>query len=93
MQRFRLAHTHFDGATGVLDVTGGLLFKLLLVNVLGNALSLGLAFPWTVTYTLRTMLERTSFGAIDFRVLSATGGLATLLCDMLVAALGVELGV
>jgi uncharacterized membrane protein YjgN (DUF898 family) len=67
LQRYRFANTHFDGAHGVLEVTGGELFQLFLLQVFALTFSFGLAFPWVTVYTLRFYLARTRFeGSIDF---------------------------
>jgi uncharacterized membrane protein YjgN (DUF898 family) len=65
--RYRLENTWFDGAHGELRMSGADLFGLWLLQVFGLTLTLGLAFPWITTYTLRFVLERMRFvGPIDF---------------------------
>jgi uncharacterized membrane protein YjgN (DUF898 family) len=65
--RYRAQHTWFDGARGELSVRGMDLFGLTLLQIFGLTFTLGLAFPWVTTYTLRFMLERMRFvGPIDF---------------------------
>lgn len=67
IQRYRFANTEFDGARGVLELTGGELLQLFLLQVFALTFSFGLAFPWVTVYTLRFYLARTRFeGAIDF---------------------------
>ena len=54
---------------------------------------LGLAFPWTATYTLKTVLERVRFlGAIDFARVGQRAVVGDPAGDGLAGALGVELG-
>jgi uncharacterized membrane protein YjgN (DUF898 family) len=59
--RFRAGHTRFGAGAGRLDVTGGLLLRLALLNLFANLISLGLTVPWTLSYTLRVLLARTSY--------------------------------
>ncbi|MFN0062361.1 MAG: YjgN family protein [Myxococcaceae bacterium] len=54
--RYQLAHTTVQGARGRSTVTGGLLFQLALLAIVGTTVSLGLAFPWIATYSLKTLL-------------------------------------
>ena len=89
-----MSHTHFDQATARFDGTGGLLWKVTLVNLLGNLLTLGIAFPWTLSYTLRTMLPRVSLvGNIDFASIAPETTPGNAMGDAIGSALGVELGV
>jgi uncharacterized membrane protein YjgN (DUF898 family) len=90
--RFRLANTRFDGATGQTDLTGSDLMMLTCVQIFGITFSLGLAFPWVVTYSLNYVLQRTRFvGPIDFAHIyqAASSGNAT--ADGLADALDVGL--
>jgi uncharacterized membrane protein YjgN (DUF898 family) len=65
--RYRARHTWFDGAHGSISLTGVDLFALTMLQIFGLTLTLGLAFPWVTTYTLRFMLERLQFvGPIDY---------------------------
>jgi uncharacterized membrane protein YjgN (DUF898 family) len=94
LMRFRLSHTHFDRATGQTDVTGGLLFKLTIINVLAIGFTAGIAFPWVVTYTLRELVSRmTLVGPIDFSQVMQQAPSGNAAGDTLASALGVELGV
>jgi uncharacterized membrane protein YjgN (DUF898 family) len=65
--RYRAQHTWFDGAHGEIKLTGFDLFALTILQIFGITCTLGLAFPWVTTYTLRFMLERLQFvGPIDY---------------------------
>jgi len=65
--RYRAQHTWFDGAHGEIKLAGVDLFALTMLQVFGLTFTLGLAFPWVTTYTLRFMLERLTFiGPIDY---------------------------
>lgn len=65
--RYQTENTYFDGARGELELTGGELLQLTLLQILALTCSLGLAFPWITTYTLRFYLARMRFlGPIQF---------------------------
>jgi uncharacterized membrane protein YjgN (DUF898 family) len=67
LTRYQMENTWFDGAHGELELTGGEMLRLVLLQVFGVTLSLGLAFPWVTSYVLRFYLSRVRFvGAIQF---------------------------
>lgn len=71
MLRFHVGHTTLGGVRGESMVTGLDMFKLTLLQVVGLTLTLGLAFPAIMTYTLGYVLDRTRFvGDLDFEALS-----------------------
>jgi uncharacterized membrane protein YjgN (DUF898 family) len=59
--RYRTENTWFDGARGELELTGGEIFQLVLLQILALTFSLGLAFPWVTVYSLRFYLARMRF--------------------------------
>ena len=68
LERYRAAYT-FVGEHGVLhsEVTGGQLLMLFVLNAVGLTLTLGLAFPWILMYSLGQLADRYSVrGVIDF---------------------------
>lgn len=67
LARYQIENTWLDGAHGKLELEGGELFSLFLLQLFATTLSLGLAFPWVATYTMRFYLARmTMVGPIDF---------------------------
>jgi uncharacterized membrane protein YjgN (DUF898 family) len=93
LARFQIGNTWFDGAKGEIDITGGDMFKLTLLQIFGLTFSLGLAFPWIMTYSLQFMLERIRFaGPIDFAHIYQTTGSGSAAADGLADALDVGLG-
>ena len=65
--RYQAENTWFDSAHGELHISGGELFQLLLLQVFALMFTLGLAFPWVTTYSLRFYLSRLRFvGPIQF---------------------------
>jgi uncharacterized membrane protein YjgN (DUF898 family) len=67
LTRYQTENTWFDGARGELEITGGEILQLVLLQILALTFSLGLAFPWVTTYSLRFYLARMRFvGAIQF---------------------------
>ena len=70
VRRYRAEHTWIGDAKGKLDLRGGDLLKLFCVNLL-VPLTLGLAFPWIVVYSMSLHLSRLSFeGRIDFQAIA-----------------------
>jgi len=59
--RYRTENTWFDGARGELELTGGEILQLVLLQILALTFSLGLAFPWVTVYSLRFYLARMRF--------------------------------
>ncbi|MEY4514418.1 MAG: hypothetical protein RLZZ450_6540 [Pseudomonadota bacterium] len=67
LSRYQTENTWFDGARGDLEITGGEILQLVLLQILAVTFSLGLAFPWVTTYSLRFYLARMRFvGPIRF---------------------------
>jgi uncharacterized membrane protein YjgN (DUF898 family) len=67
LSRYQTENTWFDGARGELELTGTELLQLVLLQILALTFSLGLAFPWVTTYSLRFYLARMRFvGPIQF---------------------------
>jgi uncharacterized membrane protein YjgN (DUF898 family) len=68
LTRYQLGHTRVgDDATLRSELTGGDLFGLFLLAILGTTLTLGLAFPWITMYSIDLIARRTSVvGEIDF---------------------------
>jgi uncharacterized membrane protein YjgN (DUF898 family) len=67
LSRYQTENTWFDGARGDLEITGGEILQLVLLQILALTFSLGLAFPWVTTYSLRFYLARMRFvGPIRF---------------------------
>lgn len=68
LSRYRLAHTYVgDQAVLRSELTGVDLYVLMLLNVFGTTLTLGLAFPWITMYSLRRIARRIHVeGVIDF---------------------------
>lgn len=94
LNRYRMANTRFDGAHGELSLTGGDLLGLTALQVVGLTLSLGLAFPWIATYSLRYTLERLRFvGPIDFALIRSAPSDGQATADGLADALDVGLGI
>ena len=68
LEQYRAVHTYI-GENGRLhsEVTGAQLLILYLVNSIGLTMSLGLAFPWILMYSLGELADRYSVrGLIDF---------------------------
>ena len=94
ISRFRVRNTIIDGAHGELTLTGGEFFRLYLVQVLGLTLSLGLAFPWLMSYALRFTLERMRFvGSIDFATIEQSEFQGSAAADGFADALDVGLAI
>ena len=94
LARFQVRNTWFDGAHGVLSLTGVDLLKLTLLQILVVTFSLGLAFPWVVTYTLNYTMARTRFeGPIDFSRVRRAESEGDATADGLADALDVGLGI
>ena len=74
--RYQADNTWFDGAHGELHIRGGELFQLMLMQIFALTFTLGLAFPWVTTYSLRFYLSRLRFvGPIQFaRIYQADSG-------------------
>jgi len=67
LSRYQTENTWFDGARGELEITGTEILQLVLLQILALTFSLGLAFPWVTTYSLRFYLARMRFvGPIQF---------------------------
>ena len=67
LARYQIENTWLDEAEGRLEVTGWELFSLFLLQLFATTLTLGLAFPWVTTYTMRFYLSRmTMVGQVDF---------------------------
>jgi uncharacterized membrane protein YjgN (DUF898 family) len=67
LARYQSHHTWFDRARGQLGLTGVDLLALTFLQIVGMTMTLGIAFPWITTYSLRFVLERMRFaGPIDF---------------------------
>jgi len=67
LSRYQTENTWFDGARGELEITGTEILQLVLLQILALTFSLGLAFPWVTTYSLRFYLARLRFvGPIQF---------------------------
>ena len=68
LERYRAAHTRIgDTAQLVSTATGVQLLILYLLNVFGATMTLGLAFPWILMYTLEDLAGRYYVtGYIDF---------------------------
>jgi Bacterial protein of unknown function (DUF898) len=58
LSRYQTENTWFDGARSELEIPGGEIFQLVLLQILALTFSLGLAFPWVTTYSLRFYLAR-----------------------------------
>ncbi|HKU42348.1 MAG TPA: DUF898 family protein [Polyangiales bacterium] len=64
---YQAQETSFSGARGQLNLTGVDLLALTFLQMLGLTFTLGIAFPWIMTYSMRFVLERMRFvGNIDF---------------------------
>jgi uncharacterized membrane protein YjgN (DUF898 family) len=88
--RYRAQHTWFDGAHGEIKLTGFDLFALTFLQIFGLTCTLGLAFPWITTYTLRFMLERLQFvGPIDYAHIYSAPSEGNAVADGLADALDV----
>ena len=68
LERYRADHTRIgDAAVLCSRVTGGQFLTLYFVNAFGLALTVGLAFPWILMYSLGALASRYSVhGEIDF---------------------------
>lgn len=67
LSRYQAHHTWFDGARGQLGLTGVDLLALTFLQMIGITFTLGIAFPWITTYSVRFVLERMRLvGPIDF---------------------------
>lgn len=94
LSRYQSRHTHFDGAHLELSFTGGELFKLFWFQILGLTFTLGFAFPWITTYTLRFTAERLRFvGNIDFSHLYQARSEGSAAADGMADALDVGLSI
>jgi uncharacterized membrane protein YjgN (DUF898 family) len=93
--RYRGLHTRV-GPNARIDyrLTGGELLRIYLLNIWGTTLTLGLAFPWILMYSVRYAAERIGVeGWIDFESIGqreAGGGAAA---DGFADALDIGLGV
>ncbi len=94
LERYRAAHTRV-GDTAVLysEVTGGQLFKLYLVHIVGLTLTLGLAFPWVLMYSLGELAKRFSIrGQIDFETIVQRAETEGALSEGIADALDLDFG-
>jgi uncharacterized membrane protein YjgN (DUF898 family) len=94
LTRYRLEHTHAGNHAALRSkLTGIDLYGLMLLQIFGTTLSLGLAFPWITIHTLRRLAERTTLvGFVDFESIeqrAVDGGASA---DGLADALNLDLG-
>jgi uncharacterized membrane protein YjgN (DUF898 family) len=94
LERYRAAHTQIgDAAVLVSNATGGQLLVLFLLNTLGLALTLGLAFPWILMYTLRDLAGRFHVeGRLDFEAIAQRAEGESAVSDGLADALDLDFG-
>lgn len=88
--RYELANTWFDGAHAETSITGRELLGLVLLQLFGITLTLGLAFPWIAVYTLEFVIQRTRLvGPIDFAAIERAPALGNAVADGLADVLDV----
>lgn len=94
LERYRASHTHVgSGAVLRSTVTGGQLFGLFVLNVVGLTLTLGLAFPWITMYSIRILADRyTICGVIDFDAIEQIAEVEGAIADGFADALDLGLG-
>ncbi len=95
LERYRAAHTRVgEGAVLCSEVTGGQLFKLYLVNIVCLTLTLGLAFPWVLMYSLGELADRFSIrGQIDFETIVQRAEAEGAFSDGMADALDLDFGI
>jgi len=94
LERYRAAHTRIgDTAQLVSTATGVQLLILYLLNVFGTTMTLGLAFPWILMYTLEDLAGRYSVtGYIDFDDVMQRAEDESAISEGLADALDLDLG-
>lgn len=94
LMRYQMSHTWFGGARGQSTITGGDLLVLTLLQLFALTATLGIAFPWVLTFSLNYTLERIRFlGPIDFGSVLQAPSSGDAAADDLADVLDVGLGI